>query len=93
MARRKISITLDPETFRELDSLVRQRRFASRSQAIRVAVREKLYRLNRRRLADECAKLDPKEEQALADERLAGEADSWRWTAWSKGSTRLSPTE
>jgi Arc/MetJ-type ribon-helix-helix transcriptional regulator len=77
MAARKIAITLDPQLLREVDDLVEQRRFASRSQAIHVAVKEKLDRLSRRRLAEECAKLDPKAEQALAEEGIAPEADAW----------------
>jgi hypothetical protein len=34
------------------------------------AVREKLQRLNRDRLASECAKLDPKYEQKMAEEGM-----------------------
>lgn len=34
-------------------------------------------RLGKTRLAQECAKLDPAEEQALADEGLAAEAAQW----------------
>ena len=41
--------------------------FPSRSQAIEVAVQEKLARLDQGRLARECAKLDPDFEKALAE--------------------------
>jgi hypothetical protein len=44
--------------------------FRSRSQAIQNAITEKLERLDRSRLARECAKLSPPEEQAMADEGL-----------------------
>lgn len=73
----KIAITLDPTSLRTLDRLVRRGVFPSRSRAIQEAVTEKLARLERRRLAEECAKLDPIFEQALADEGLALERGSW----------------
>lgn len=38
----------------------------------KVAVAEKIQRLAKTRLARECAKLDPNEERALAEEGLAG---------------------
>ena len=40
--------------------------------AVELAVDEKLQRLAKTRLARECAKLDPGEEKALAEEELAG---------------------
>jgi hypothetical protein len=40
-------------------------------------VAEKIKRLSKARLARECAKLDPKEERALAEEGLAGSTDTW----------------
>lgn len=43
----------------------------NRGQAARAAVREKLKRSRRRRLAKEAVKLDPKEERALAEEGFA----------------------
>ena len=42
--------------------------FPNRSQAVEVAVQEKLARLDEGRLARECAKLDPDFEKALAEE-------------------------
>jgi hypothetical protein len=42
--------------------------FSNRSQAIQVAVEEKMARLEQNRLARECAKLDPAFEKALARE-------------------------
>jgi hypothetical protein len=41
------------------------------------ALAEKLARLARTRLAEECAKLDPVEERGLADEGLAVTTESW----------------
>jgi hypothetical protein len=42
-----------------------------------MALAEKLDRLEQGRLARECAKLNPKEERALADEGLAVDHQSW----------------
>ena len=47
--------------------------FPNRSQAVEVAVQEKLSRLKRERLARECAKLDLDFERALAEEGFAEE--------------------
>ena len=44
--------------------------FVSRSRVIEAAVVKKLARLDRRRLALECAKLDPQFEKGLAEEGL-----------------------
>ena len=51
--------------------------FPNRSRAVQTAVAEKLARMGRNRLAEECAKLDPAYEQALADEGLSQELDNW----------------
>ena len=77
MAKTKLAITLETSLVNELDQLVSKRRFANRSQAIESAVAEKLERIARTRLADECAKLDPRHERALAEEGLAGGRDTW----------------
>jgi len=77
MPKTKLAVTLDTNLVGELDHLVSKRRFASRSQAIEVAVAEKLERLARTRLAQECSKLNPDEERALAEEGLAGSRDTW----------------
>ena len=77
MATAKIAITLDEETLGRLDHLVREKAFPNRSRAIQAAVREKLERMERGRLARECAKLDPSQEQALADEGLTEDLSSW----------------
>ena len=77
MPKAKIAVTLESSTLARLDRLVSAARFANRSQAIELAVGEKLARLERSRLAEECAKLDPRVEQDLADQGL--EADSKAW--------------
>jgi Arc/MetJ-type ribon-helix-helix transcriptional regulator len=73
----KIAITMEPRLVRRLDGLVKAGEFANRSQAIQLAVQEKLARFDRTRLARECAKLDPGEEQALADQGLSQDAKEW----------------
>jgi metal-responsive CopG/Arc/MetJ family transcriptional regulator len=77
MPKTKLAVTLDTSLVDELDHLVSKRRFANRSQAIEVAVAEKLERLSKTRLAQECAKLNPDEERSLAEEGLAGSTDTW----------------
>ncbi len=77
MPRDKIAITLDRQLLQRLDRLVRIKAFPTRSQAIERAVAEKLERLDRNRLARECAKLDPKLEAALAEEGLATDVAAW----------------
>ncbi len=77
MSVSKIAISLDESLLARLDRLVRSRVFPSRSRAIQDAVEEKLARLDRTRLAQECAKLDPAYEQALAEEGMAGELNEW----------------
>ena len=73
----KIAITLDRDTLRRLDQLVAQRRVPNRSRVIQIAVEEHLDRLERGRLARECAKLVPAGEKALAEEGLGAELATW----------------
>lgn len=73
----KIAITLEQDLISEIDRLVRQHVFPNRSRAIQEAVREKMTRLSVNRLAKECAKLDPRAEQALSEEGMSKEVDSW----------------
>ena len=73
----KITISLNQELLQRLDRLIDSRVFPNRSQAIQTAVQEKIARLRKTRLAQECAKLDRAEEQALADMGMAAECDQW----------------
>ena len=73
MSTAKIAITLERETLREVEHWVRQGRFPSRSRAIQMALAEMTARHKHKRLLQELAKLDPKEEQDLAEEFFAGE--------------------
>ena len=77
MATSKIAITIDQNLLHRLDFLVKSQRFTNRSRAIQEAVAEKLARIERSRLAQECAKLDPKFEQEMAEEGFAAEMDEW----------------
>ena len=77
MPKSKVAVTLEAVLLRRVDRLVREGRFASRSQAIEAAIAGQLDRLSRRRLAEECARLDPAVERKLADEGLAAEANQW----------------
>ena len=77
MGRSKVAISLDKSTLNRLDKLVQKRVFPNRSQAIEEAVVEKLARLEKSRLAQECAKLDPIFERALAEEGLSEDLAEW----------------
>ena len=77
MSSSKIAITLESGMLAEVDALVKKRMFPNRSRAIQEAVREKLARLNHSRLAQECAKLDPDYEKALAEEGLTEDLSEW----------------
>jgi len=77
MSSVKVAITIDRETLSRVDGLVSRSVFPNRSRAIQAAVAEKLARMERSRLAMECAKLDPKFEKALAGEGLSQELEAW----------------
>jgi len=77
LSRAKIAISLDETTLARLDRLVKQEIFPNRSRAVEVAVAEKLERIERSRLARECAKLERQFEKALAEEGLSEDAAEW----------------
>ena len=77
MGAAKVAITIEEELLQRIDRLVEQRRFPNRSRAIQEAVRDKLDRMDRGRLARECAKLNRAVEQKMADEGLAGDLQEW----------------
>jgi metal-responsive CopG/Arc/MetJ family transcriptional regulator len=77
MTASKIAITIDDNTLKQLDVLVKSKLFPNRSRAIQEAITEKLLRLEKRRLAQECSKLDPNFEQSLAEEGLSSELEEW----------------
>lgn len=77
MARAKVAISLNEQTLNQLDRLVKAHVFPNRSQAIQMAVEEKLSRLDRSRLARECSKVDRNFEKALAEEGMSTELAEW----------------
>ena len=77
MSKIRIGITLDESSVERLDRLVNESVFENRSQAIQHAVDEKLERIDRTRLARECAKLDPALEKAMAEEGLGEDLEAW----------------
>jgi metal-responsive CopG/Arc/MetJ family transcriptional regulator len=77
MAASKIAITIDDKVLKQIDILIKSKHFPNRSKAIQEAVAEKLVRLEKSRLARECAKLDPDFEQSLAEEGFSAEMETW----------------
>ncbi len=77
MSTTKVAITLDEELLQRIDRMVAERKFPSRSRAIQLAVKAQIDRLDHRRLSRECAKLDPKYEQQVAEEGAAYDLASW----------------
>ena len=77
MTASKIAITLESDMVKRIDMLVKSNLFPNRSKAIQEAVAEKLNRIEKSRLAQECAKLDPEFEQSLADEGVISELEEW----------------
>jgi Arc/MetJ-type ribon-helix-helix transcriptional regulator len=77
MSTVKIAITIQEHLVNQLDRLVKAGVFRNRSKALQEAVEEKLARLDRGRLARECAKLDKRLERSIAEEGLLGEMSEW----------------
>ena len=77
MSTAKIAITIEEDLLEKLDRLVSSKVFLNRSKAIQEAVAEKLTRVNKSRLARECAKLDPAVEKAIAEERFSQDMEEW----------------
>ena len=77
MSVAKVTVSIESGLLRKVDRLVKDQVFSSRSQAVQLAVEEKIIRVDTDRLARECAKLDKGEERALADLGLSSDADEW----------------
>jgi metal-responsive CopG/Arc/MetJ family transcriptional regulator len=73
----KVAISLDKELLERIDRLVTEKKFPSRSRVIQHAIEAQIDRLDRRRLADECAKLDRAYEQQLAELGISYDLESW----------------
>ena len=77
MGKEKIAITLDADFISELDRLIDANVFQNRSQAIQEAVKEKLLKLKRVRLAKECANLEPGIERAFSEDGFDEDIKQW----------------
>ncbi|MGH8570368.1 MAG: ribbon-helix-helix domain-containing protein [Gammaproteobacteria bacterium] len=77
MGKAKIAVTLADEMVKKVDRLVERRVYPNRSRAIEEAVAEKLERLERAQLAEECTRLDPALEKALAEEGMSMDSRAW----------------
>lgn len=66
----KVAVTLDKRTVEDLDRWVREGKYPNRSRALQQAVNLLAEREKRTRLARELAKLNPAEEQRMAEEGL-----------------------
>ncbi len=77
MSTIKIAISIDRDLLTEIDKMIKAKVYPNRSQAIQSAIHEKLSRMNHSRLVQECAKLDAKFEQALAEEGMSTELSEW----------------
>ena len=77
MAKAKVAITINQNILTRIDHLVAEQTFPNRSSAIEQAVKEKIDRLDKTRLARECAKLDPVFEKKLAEEGLSKDLNEW----------------
>ena len=77
MSRAKVAISLDRKLLQRVDRLVKRRAFASRSEAIQMAVKEKIERIEHGNLARESSLLDPAFERAMAEEGISEEAGRW----------------
>ena len=73
----KIAVSIDQKVVNRLDILVRKGVFPSRSRAIQEALENRLERIDRNRLARECAKLDSDSEKAMAEEGMSFEVAQW----------------
>ena len=74
MPMAKIAVTIDEKVAREVDRLVAAGKYPNRSKVVQVALDDMLRGAKRRRLAEECAKLDKNEERAIAEEAMV---DPW----------------
>lgn len=72
--QKKIAITINENLLVEIDYLVEQKVYPSRSKAIEATLAANRDSLRRQRFEIECTKLNPKEEQEFAE---WGGFDNW----------------
>ncbi len=73
----KIAVSLNKKILEKIDRLVEKKIFPDREVAIQKAIEEKFFRQNKSRLADESSKLNPDEEQSLAEEGIKRDSEEW----------------
>jgi Arc/MetJ-type ribon-helix-helix transcriptional regulator len=73
----RLAVSLEKNVIEQIDLLVKDKHYPSRSQLIRSAVKEKISKLNKSRLATECEKLDSKFEVNLSEESFISEIEEW----------------
>jgi metal-responsive CopG/Arc/MetJ family transcriptional regulator len=77
MPKQKVAVTIEKDLIVKLDRMVSEGKYPSRSSAVEEAVIDRMIKVEKTRLAEESAKLDPAYEQALADEGLSGDLAEW----------------
>ena len=77
MPKQKVAVTIEKDLIIKLDRLVSEGKYPSRSSAVEDAIIERMVKVEKSRLAEESAKLDPTHEQAIADEGLLGDFSEW----------------
>lgn len=77
MSMTKIAISIDASQLSKVDFYVKQKLFKNRSQVFQLSINQIIKFLEHDRLAKECAKLDIKYEQEMADEGLAEDFSEW----------------
>lgn len=77
MPKQKVAVTIEKDLIIKLDRLVSEGKYPSRSSAVEDAIIERMVKVEKSRLAEESAKLDPAYEQSLADEGLLGDLSEW----------------
>lgn len=77
MPKQKVAVTMEKDLIVKLDRMVSEGKYPSRSSAVEEAVIDRMIKVEKSRLAEESAKLDPAYEQALADEGLSVDLAEW----------------
>lgn len=73
MAKTKIAVSLEARLVKEVDALVKRRRYPSRSAAIEAALRNQAQSTREEEYESMLSKLDPDEERAWANLRYKGD--------------------
>ena len=73
----RLAVSLEKNILDQIDTLVKNKQYPSRSQLVRSALKEKISKLNKNRLVKECDKLDDKFEVKLSEESFFVENEEW----------------